>query len=259
MQTLIVIAVLVLLYFAFKLSGSKGKVKPGRKNSDKQQASASSRSIPDDLVEHWITVKQWKTEGSSPLPRWYFDEPTERQLERLKNEGMKAPNGAKKGHVSDLIGLTERPDDGQKEMLKFFKEPYGGLTQTGANIKIREIFSNPDNKVRWEQRPASQFQKEALKMLGIKAPKGFNHSEIDALLYGGDLTEQQEDELDAFGSIWDDLCNPEFRKEFEMKKPSFARYKQALTALDEQGEQWRDGDPYIVAEKLIDLFPELER
>ena len=77
------------------------------------------------------------------FPQWFFEPATERQLVRLEREGLKGIT-LTKGQASDLIGLSEPPDDADNEVLKFFGAPLAE-NQTMARAGARELLARDDH------------------------------------------------------------------------------------------------------------------
>src|SRR5690606_18078356 len=118
---------------------------------------------------------------SDLLPSWWFDEVTERQLDRLRRMGISA-KPMTKGQASDLIGLMEEPDDYALEVLRFFKVPTRGMNQTRAGAEVARIFRDPESRERWKNREATAEQKECLRFFRKKVPKGLTHEEAAKLI-----------------------------------------------------------------------------
>jgi hypothetical protein len=92
---------------------------------------------------------------------WRNDPATEKQKKRMREDGIKFDKNITKGEASDLIGSLLPPDEGQEEVLKFFKvKGISKLSQTSAQQKIDEILSNSDSELKWRNRPASRKQKD---------------------------------------------------------------------------------------------------
>src|SRR5690606_29943643 len=103
------------------------------------------------LARRWQDARDAQTRGdTSSFPAWYFDSPTERQLNRLKNAGALIPPNMTKGQASDLIGLSEEPDEDDVEILKFFKVSTRDMSQTRARAEVASLFSDSANRQRWE-------------------------------------------------------------------------------------------------------------
>lgn len=117
----------------------------------------------DDIVEvdldlGWLQ-ERWKmadaaekTGGNKMFRDWYFDPPTDRQLDRLEDLNVVVEGIAlNKGKASDLIGMYEDPEDRQIAVLEFFKRPYRDLNQTQARHLADKLLSDPDNALKWEE------------------------------------------------------------------------------------------------------------
>jgi len=109
------------------------------------------------LEEEWN--KAWDEKESGELktvPEWWFDDAYEHQLKKIDRMGL-VFNGdlPTQGQASDIIGLFEPPDYGDREILKFFKVPLREMTQTRAKYLVEQLLSDPDNASAWDNRPAS--------------------------------------------------------------------------------------------------------
>lgn len=87
---------------------------------------------------------------------------SEAQLSYLKRLGATAPVGITKKEAIDLIGSYLKPSRAETELLKFFGVTSSAMNQTEARRCIEEIFSDPANEAKWENRPASKEQLEIL-------------------------------------------------------------------------------------------------
>lgn len=213
--------------------------------------------------EAWLK-ERWQLIDSSTeefVDGWYFDEPTEFQLKRLEEYGLLLTDKSlTKGQVSDLIGLYVKPDEHEAEILKFFKIPLKGLNQTQARHQISLLFQGADNKLQWDNRPASAIEKEFYRLFGKPVPKNLTHLQALKDQNEAELSEEEDDEWDYFCSVWEELCDRETREDYELKKPSLAKYRTAWNAAKQEADSIDElSDPGLIAEKLIELYPDLQR
>lgn len=224
-------------------------------------------SIQDQIAylkAQWAIAEKEKDSGAvSTFPKWFFDPVTERQLERLKSDGTTVSSGSlNKGAASDLIGLREPVEEGDAEMLKFFKIPLKGMNQAIARYEVKRLLSDVENEATWKARPAEPMQKEYLKFFGLSVPKGLTAMEAHLLMATHraeteNLDEKKTAEWESFESIVNDLQDRETREDYDIKKPSLAAIKEAMAALRAEGED--AADLQLVVDQLIEMKPELGR
>lgn len=143
---------------------------------------------------------------------------------------------------------------------QFFKISLKGLNQTQARHQISLLFQDADNKLKWDNRPASAIEKEFYRLYGKPVPKNLTHLQALKDQNEAELSEEEDDEWDYFCSVWEELCDRETREDYELKKPSLAKYRAAWNAVKQEAESTDElSDPGLIAEKLIELYPELQR
>jgi hypothetical protein len=200
-------------------------------------------------------------------PKWYSEPVTERQLERISKEGIElSTNALTKGRASDIIGLFEPPEEQDVDTLKFFKIPLAGMSQTRARVEVRKLMSDPKNVEAWRNKPPDQLQRECLKFYGIAIPKGLSGAGASQLIaqreaaLGADGS-PLPDEWEAFSSIITELSDRETCEVYRIKKPPLSVLRSAVDALRKEGRAMADleGDLDLVAAKIIQMKPELER
>lgn len=195
---------------------------------------------------------------------WYFDAPTERQIERLKRERISIHAGATKGEVSDVIGLFVEPDDEDLEKLNFFDVKLQGAlrNQTRARHEVAKLDSEPKNEMASARRPATAMQKEFYKFIESKPPVGLTYEQAEKAI--GEalevMPEPKSEEWDSFESLVSDFDDRDFRGDVGIRKPTIAEIRKAVDALKVENKERDDVyDPYIVAEKLLEIKPSLAR
>lgn len=280
MEILFIIGTLLIGYFVFA-----GKPSPRPRSSppaprptpaDKELArkDAVINENTEWLERRWKQAEQEQAAGQlKSVPNWFFDPVTDRQLERLRDEGLKLSGVLTKGKASDLIGLFEAPDEGDLEVLRFFKISTARMNETRARHEVQELLADPNKAESWNNRPATQIQKEFYRFFGFKVPKGLTKQEADQFIteHLDSLTwnEETEEEIDSaqaqrweiFEDLWDELCDAELRADYEIKKPSMAAFRTAIKELEADGVDLLDieGDIDTVIDKLIELNPSLSR
>ena len=281
MSTLGVIVVIVVIAVFVLQAVNKGK-KAARKidralgkTPTASRSSGAAASGPDRTVEanmewlrdRWAQADRERGAGElKSFPAWYFDAVTERQLERLKNHGVTPPRGLTKGRASDLIGLFTPPAPEDEEVLRFFKAPMRGMSESKTRHEVARLMSDAKNVEAWNGRPADTMQREFFRFFGLKMPKDMTCVQAKGLIeeQSGKLAQTDSaklDEWESFVSIVTDLNDPETREDHELKKVPLSTLRAVLDALQTEGHSLSDlaGDLSLVAEKLLEMKPELGR
>ncbi len=200
---------------------------------------------------------------------WRQDPATDAQKRRLEEEGIKFSSSILKGEASDLIGSTVDPDDHQILILKYFKvKGITKMSQTDARKEIEQIFSDPNNKQRWESRPAEKSQKDIYKFFQLPIPSRLSHDDasrfIDELFQDEEKLEtweKHEDEIDDRESWFEDnheIMN-DARDLYDCKKISKKLFKQVVESLESSGmslEQIEENEDAFF-EKALEINPQL--
>lgn len=224
------------------------------------------RLSPDSgwLKRRWAQAERERAEGElKSVPKWFFDEATDRQVEYLRKLGEKVRKGKyTKGQISDLIGIYHPPDEEDKKVLKFFKIPLKGLTQTRARYEVTLLLEDAANLEAWENRPALPLQKEFFRFFGLAMPKRLTKKDADRIIGehkgSGDLKERL-DEWGNYKSMYEEIIDPENREDYQIKKASLSQYRKAIETIRADGAKLEDLGFEDVIEKLTDLNPNLEK
>jgi hypothetical protein len=265
---IIVIGVIIALAWGFLSAASRSSSKGSSgalDRSDRRAVNEKQRIYEANeewLRERWRMADAEKAAGVlQHFPKWYFDETTERQRDRLTREGVSMARSATKGRCSDVIGLFEEPDSEDAEKLKFFGVTLKGalFNQTRARHEIAKLDADPERQRAWLMRPASPFQKEFYRFIGEKPPAGVTYDQAEAKMRDalGSMAEAQQEEWSALESLIDEFEDREFRSDVEIRKPTIADIRAAMGALKAEGGQI--DDPYEIAEKLLEMKPALAR
>jgi len=269
---IIIIIIAIVIYFFAKVS-KKSEISNTVTKAPSRKTGGQSKPKRENDLE-WIE-NRWKLAElqqqaglAGMFPKWYFDEATERQLNKLDELGVSVSKRKKitKGQASDLIGMHEPAEKDSLEILRFFKVPTRDMNQTKARHEIALIFDDEVKVKAWKNRQPSQIQKEFFMFFGIKPEKGMTHTEASGLISNHEsaLAEKEDpklDEWEAFEEIIDELSDSDFREDYEIKKPSVTLIKNALAGLQKEGKSYRDAADEIdlVIDKMIELKPELRR
>ena len=260
---IIILIIVVVVYFLLGKSSTKQTSSSARHS----QATTPENDNLDWLMGMWKKADQEQQEGRlKTFPKWFFDEATPRQTEKLASLNVSVGGGkATKGKASDLIGLFNPIDEDDLEVLKFFKVQHKGMNQTKGRYKAKELLNAAENLSQWENRPATQEQKEFYRFFGIKVSTGLSIKDAEKTIKetrakGGQDEAIKLDEWDAYASIITDLSDKEMLKDdFEIKKPSLALIREAVEALVKKGCPLTDLEAYEVAEKIQELKPDMAR
>lgn len=214
------------------------------------------------LRERWRMAEAGKVAGNfQHFQKWYFDEATDRQRNRLAEDRISITRGATKGQHSDVIGLFKEPDGEDIEKLKFFGVSLKGplRNQTRARHEVAKLNSDPEKQRAWLTRPASAIQKEFYRFIGGKPPAGLTHEQAEAKMSEAmeTMTEAQQDEWSTLENLTEEFDDREFRDDAEIRKPSPADIRSAMAALKAEGKEI--DDPYEIAKKLLEIKPALAR
>lgn len=240
----------------------KAYVSSGIPRQSEGSSGTSRNAIPNWLQERWDLAD--KIGAGEIFPSWYFDQMTEFQSRRLEEDGRKYSGRLTKGQASDLIGLDEQPEEDDIEVLKFFKRPLRGMNASLARHEIAMIFQDPQNKQAWADRPLTARQKECFKFFGIKVTPQLLKREADLqitelLQQANTANDPKYDQWHSYEYILDDFNDPEFREGYSIRKPSIAAIRKAIDSLLTEGKTWSDIDSDLVAERVVELDPNLER
>lgn len=246
--------------------------------SSKKPSTAKSASIPKEerilndnsswMEERWALARKERDAGDiKSVPLWFFDEVTERQMQKIEEIGLKISGGRPtKGEASDIIGLFEPVEDENIEILKFFKISLKGMNQSKARYEVNKSLQYPEKLERWRNRPASVMQKEFYRFFGLKVPQGLTYkiATKDINEYRKKLDEEDEasmDEWDAFEDIYDEINDPDFREDYELKSINISLYRSAIDHLKNEGKTLKElsDDIDIVIDKIIEIKPEIQK
>lgn len=240
---------------------------PG-KDGERPRRSRAARTKPSPDVPDWLRGRWAMMDGCRPgdgglFPRWYFDPMTEFQARRLTEDGMTFSPSLTKGQASDLIGLGESPDDEDLEVLRFFKRPLRGMNKARARHEVAVLFQDEANRRAWEDRPATDVQREFYRFFGMSLQAGLPKRQADAEISQKLSAAQAEsdprlDHWRTLAQLFDDFSDAEFREGYDMKKPSLQAIRKAAEALAAEAG-WEAVDSDRVAERLLETHPSLQK
>lgn len=269
MELVVGIIVIVALVAWFSMRGGGDESAPSSPASKKKafDGDANARKQLEKALP-WMEPR-WKRafaeQESGELQefdRWYFDEPSDRQWKYLSSHGVtQAPNTLTKGQVSDIIGLFELPDEDDVAIIRFFKQPTRGLSQTRARDLRAQLMSKRENREAWRTRPPTAMQKEFYRFFDRPLPKGATAEELedDINTKLEEMGDAPTDEWYGFETLYDDLTEPEMMRDMEIKKISLKMYRDIIAKKRAAGAKLDDLDVYDLAEEILDEHPEMQR
>lgn len=280
-----VFVLLIIFNWPRDSASKKQRVSTGKPPSSGSNKSKSGKSKEDLswMDDRWKEAEQHHQERRYDVfPKWYFDDATESQLTRIGEDGkFEVKGNLSKGGASDLIGLLESPDDGEKAILKFFKIPLKGMSQTRARHEISQLFRSPENVESWEKRPPDSMMREEAAFYGVKLPKGCSLSDAQALISSHinsldeadeEACEKLQEQWSSYEDILDQLSDKDELEMYEIRKPAKTLVKQVIKEMLE-GKQdnaikLNSDNPYedinvnhmdSLVQRLVQLNPKLER
>lgn len=265
----IIVGLLVVAFILYFVFGGSGKKKPTAAKTASISREERILNVNSPwMEERWARARKERDTGKvESVPQWFFDEATDRQMQKLQEMGLKTSGGRPtKGEASDIIGLFEPAEDENIEILKFFKISLKGMNQSKARHEVGQLLRDPEKLESWNNRPASAMQKEFYRFFGIKMPQGLTHevASKDINEYRNKLGEKDEtriEEWDAFEDIYDEINDPDFREDYDLKKISISLYRTAIDQLKKEGKTITElsDDPNVVIDKLIEIKPEIQK
>jgi hypothetical protein len=251
---------------AEKLKGDESKkAGTGESSLSSPQPKSKSKYNTDWLEEKQSVLGSASSEViSKVIPKWYFDDPTSRQLSKLDEMGLDSSKVATKGEASDLIGMAEPIEDSDAEVLRFFKETTYRVSQSEGRFRAALLLADEDNLAAFKGRPATTMQKEFYRFVGEKIPKGLTSK--DAYIFQSNFESEEENESlceqwHSYQDTYQDLCDPETREDYDLKKISLSVYREAYGQLKSAGKVSADGmfDMDELVEEITIVNPELQQ
>ena len=266
---------LVIVAFILKIMyNSKNK----KSAASKSRSVTKSRSITKEekilqdntewMEEWWETARKERDAGElKSVPNWFFDDVTERQLQKIEEIGLNIKGGRlTKGEASDIIGLFEPAEERDIEIFRYFNIPLKNMNKSKAKYEVLQLFNDPVKKETWKKRPAYPMQKEFYKFFGLKVPKALNYEEASKFItkYKMEILEQNEsiiDEWNAYEEVYDMINHIDIREDYELKKISLSLYRSAIDQLKNEGYSLQNlsDEPEIVVDKIIEIKPDIQK
>lgn len=260
---------LVVVAYVFIRWAARSKVAEGEggqwKTSKNQRVYSENIGF---LEERWkLASDALDGKGNGPIsfPDWYYDDATDRQLERLREDGISVKRGQpSKGQASDLIGIFESASEADLEVLKFFKVPVKGINQTKARHEVAMIFADEEKHAKWRRRPPTATQREFFKFMGEKLPSGSTHADAERLIneyWNEHEDDERLEEWESFQSLLAEFADAAFREDYEIKRIGSKLLKDTILGLKESGTPIaeQEEDPQVVVDAILQERPDLER
>jgi len=210
----------------------------------------------DWLGQRWTRIEEEEARGERRTVKdWYFDEPTNRQIEKLGELGVEVEIGSlKKGQLSDIIGFFEPIKEHDKKVLQHFKVSLKGMNETKGRENVEKLFLNETNRESWRNRPAEPFQKEFYRFFKQKLPPNLSFLQASDFIsdYLDKVSDEEAEEWEAYEELYDNINDPETKEAFELKNVSIPRFREVVDLLKKEGKTIKElsDDSYIVIKKF---------
>lgn len=220
------------------------------------------------LQPRWARAQQERdSKAIETVPRWFFHKSTKAQRSRLERHGVTWPEGElTKGKASDLIGLFVKPAPEECKVLKFFNESVDGQSETEVRERTAQLLLDPESLARWEGRSPAPLQKAFFALMDVERPRGLTWKTADEAIEShlkgwaaGD--DPRHRGWAAFEELYEELDDPETRKDLEIKKVPMKLLLETLQAGLAEGQELEHlaNDLDAVVEALIERRPSLRR
>ena len=235
---------------------------------DDDESSIDNKKIFDAnigwLQERWDIAKQSQETGNNAyFPKWYFDDMTDRQKTILNAMGYKIKGTPSKGQASDLIGLFEPIEPDNEEILQYFHVhiPSVQMSETRGRCEVQKLFSDPENKRKFADRPASAIQKEFFRYFGIEMPHLKTHECLAKAIteYSESLEQSSHDALagwEAFEDVYEELADRESCHDYGLKSVRLETLMETFKLLIKEGSKPDAITPDDIANAILRSHPE---
>lgn len=235
----------------------------------KPQSAGTRRSAPAQRKSKRVKALSdvFRSETLDLGQEWRFEAASDKQLRYLtelaEDEDLSIPRSLTKGQASDAIGVFHEADEEEIAQLKFLKVPSPGrLNQTEARVKLYELLSDPANLEQWQNRPASSEQKDQIRFLGGKVPKGLSHPDAQEVVKKlVNSNEALSDRWDDLRMAYDDTVDPDSRDLYDIKKFSWKQFCDVVEQMESAGKELSEitSDEEKIYEALLQKNPALEK
>jgi hypothetical protein len=168
---------------------------------------------------------------------WQNEPVTEAMLQELDKEGIRLDRPLTKGQAMNVLGLFSPPNGRQVDILKHFNIPYSfKMNQTMAHYLIRELFSDPQKREEWKNRPPTTTVRQGLLFMEGKLVNGLTHVECQARLdqLGMEYPELYQ-EWKQIDRLFLEANNPEVRAKYQVRKITWKRFFESYEDLKSTG------------------------
>ena len=168
-----------------------------------------------------------------------------------------------RGQAMDLLMLAKAPEDEDRQLLEFFNIKIEASNALVVSQQAAILQMNDQEMQKWNERPATPVQKEAIRYFQGKVPRSISAesatqvlSSIKSELYQTGNADKWTSWL-LFSDTWLQLQSSEICIQYDIKKPTPIKIREALCSLiAEDIAEWNDKD--VVVQRLVELYPELE-
>lgn len=214
----------------------------------------------------WLAA-EWHEQFQTQGKRWLL-RATKAQIDQLRESGWGETMGEgtyvlTRNQALDLLMLSKNPEQEDAELLEFFdvkiEEPNALVAAHQAAI----LRADSQAMQRWQERPATPLQKEALRYFQGKVPRTLTAEaaksslqSIERGLYQSGRAVEWSNWL-RFAETWQHLQVKDVCSHYDIKKPTPAKIREALQSLfDDNVAEWNEKD--VVVQRLVELYPDLE-
>lgn len=216
-------------------------------------------NLDEWLIDRWFEIDS----GNLKVPSWHALEVTQRQIDRLKNYGL-MHSAKNRGQASDIIGLFEKPSQEDIDLLRFFKYPVRGMTQTKAQHICGVIRNDAEKMKSYSERAADPVHRRMYSFCGLKVPEKLT---IDRFERDYNAMSEAERFSECI-SVWDDYMSSfeelqikDVRDDYEIKRITHKIYDSAIAELIKSGipPEVAVSDLDQIVEKIFEINPSLHK
>lgn len=193
---------------------------------------------------------------------------TQTQIDQLREAGWGQSLGGNgdiiaRNQAMDLLMLAKPAELEDCELLAFFdvqvEQPNALVCAHHASV----LRLDSNKMAQWHARPATALQKEALRYFQGKVPRSITAEAahetlltIERGLYQSGRQQEWTTWL-QFSETWQHLQAKDVCGQYDIKKPTPSKIREALQSLlEENVQEWNEKD--VVVQRLVELYPELE-
>lgn len=214
----------------------------------------------------WMAA-EWHGQFQQQGKRWLL-RATPGQIEQLREAGWGESLGSSgsvvtRNQAMDLLMLAKNPEQEDAELLAFFDVQ---IEQPNALVCAHHASAlrlDSDKMAQWNERAATSLQKEGLRYFQGKVPRNITAETAKESLLAIERGLYQSGRADEwttwlrFAEAWQTLQAKEVCGQYDIKKPTPSKIREALQSLlEENVQEWSEKD--VVVQRLVELYPDLE-